>query len=201
MRSQRIRYILLAAAALSGALAPSGIAQSAAFATDTVNCNRTRVTQGCGTYTWSDGSSYVGEFKGGYFDGHGVVTYADGSKFEADFQKGTARGDATFTARDGTTTSGPFKNIGNDKAKPHLMPEYPFWRSILGGSGVVLLTVIVGEDGNVTNVQVDDPSSHPDYGDAAAEAVKTWRYFPATVSGKPVKVPHHIEIKFPEPRG
>jgi TonB family protein len=191
---------------LSGALVALGAAALSSvphpgFAADTANCSPTRVTQGCGTYTWPDGSKYVGEFKAGLFDGHGVVSYADGSKFEADFQKGTPGGEATYNARDGNMTSGPFHNVGNDRARPHAMPDYPFWRSIMGGEGVVLLTVIVAEDGNVTNVQVDDASGYPSYGDAAAGAVKTWKYLPATISGRPVKVPHHIQIKFPAPRG
>jgi TonB family protein len=165
------------------------------------NCSAARVVEGCGTFTWPDGSKYVGGFKAGTFDGHGIVTYSDGSRFEADFQKGTARGEATFTARDGSRTLGAFHNIGNDKSFPHAAPKYPFWRSILGGEGSVVLTVIVAEDGKVTNVQIDAPSSYEDYDEAAVDAVKTWRYSPATIAGKTVKVPHRIEVKFPEPRG
>ena len=175
---------------------------SAGFAADApADCSSARVVEGCGTYTWPDGSKYVGGFKAGSFDGHGIVTYADGSRFEADFQKGTARGEAAFTARDGTRTSGAFRNIGNDRSFPHAAPKYPFWRRILGGEGSVVLTVIIAEDGRVTNVQIDNPSPYEDYDEAAADAVKTWRYSPAMIAGKTAKVPHRIEVKFPEPRG
>ena len=187
----------LCAAAFVSALAHSALAADASPA----NCSPAPVLQGCGTYAWPDGSKYVGEFKAGYFDGRGAVSFADGSRFEAEFQKGTARGDATYTARDGTRTSGPFHNVGNDKSHPRARPAFPFFRSILGGEGDVLLTVIVAEDGTVTNVQVDDPSAYPTYANAAVAAVRTWKYLPATISGKAVKIPHRVEIKFPEPRG
>jgi TonB family protein len=177
-------------------------APNASFAADlAANCSAARVVEGCGAFTWPDGSKYVGGFKAGTFDGHGVVTYTDGSRLEADFQKGTARGAATFTARDGTRTSGPLLNIGNDKSHPHAAPKYPFWRSILGGEGSVVLTVIVAEDGKVTNVQIDNPSPYEDYDQAAVNAVKTWQYSPAKIADKAIKVPHRIEVKFPEPRG
>ena len=33
---------------------------------------------GHGTYTYADGSVYVGEFKDDFFHGHGTYTYSDG---------------------------------------------------------------------------------------------------------------------------
>jgi len=197
LRVRRFSNITITACVIAAAATHCVFAQSTAAA----NCGAAPVAEGCGTYSWPDGSKYVGQFKAGILDGHGVVTYADGSKFEADFARGTAYGNATYTARDGTRTSGPFHNIGNDSARPRAQPKYPFWRSILGGDGTVTLTVIVAEDGSVTNAKIDDPSPHPDYGDAALTAVTSWKYQPATVSGVPVKVPHRIEINFPEPRG
>ena len=41
---------------------------------------------GQGTYTWSDGEKYVGEFKYQRMNGQGTLTYPDGRKFVGEFK-------------------------------------------------------------------------------------------------------------------
>jgi hypothetical protein len=41
-------------------------------------CIKGDCSNGYGTFTWSDGSKYVGEHKDGKQHGHGTLTYADG---------------------------------------------------------------------------------------------------------------------------
>ena len=43
---------------------------------------------GYGTFTWSDGSKYVGEHKDGKQHGHGTLTYADGRVEEGIWKNG-----------------------------------------------------------------------------------------------------------------
>ena len=42
-------------------------------------CIKGDCNNGYGTYTWSDGSKYVGEHKDGKGHGQGTYTYADGT--------------------------------------------------------------------------------------------------------------------------
>lgn len=63
--------------------------------------------------------------------------------------------------------------------------------------GAVVLKVTVSKDGSVTNLKVLR-STEPGYGfeDAAIEAVKQWRYTPATRDGEPVEVYVAVNLDF-----
>ncbi len=52
-------------------------------------------------------------------------------------------------------------------------------------SGHAVLHFIVTADGRTANIVVEK-ATHPDFGEAAAEAVAKWRYRPAIKDGKPV---------------
>jgi len=61
--------------------------------------------------------------------------------------------------------------------------------------GVAMLTIVVGEDGSVRSAQVTRSIS--DYLDSKAlEAVKNWKFEPATKRGKPVAAQIAVEINF-----
>jgi hypothetical protein len=50
---------------------------------------------GQGTYYWSDGSTYVGQFEDGHFHGHGVMIYAahkSVDRFDGEWRKGKRNG-------------------------------------------------------------------------------------------------------------
>jgi hypothetical protein len=64
---------------------------------------------GRGTYTWPDGNIYVGEFKDGFFNGQGTLTYADGSRYVGEFKDGKFNGQGTRTYADGSRYVGEFK--------------------------------------------------------------------------------------------
>ena len=63
-----------------------------------------------GTYTWADGSKYVGEYKDGKKHGKGTMTYPDGAKFVGKFKEGKKHGKGTFTLPDGKKHSVKFDN-------------------------------------------------------------------------------------------
>jgi len=64
-----------------------------------------------------------------------------------------------------------------------------------GEKGVSVLSVIVEPDGSTSHIRVIKPVG---YGldEKAIEAVKTWKFKPATLNGKPVAVQIAVEIKF-----
>ena len=62
--------------------------------------------------TWSDGkgSSYVGDWKNGTFDGRGTATLSHGSVYFGDFKYGKQNGQGTATFVNGDKYVGEFKN-------------------------------------------------------------------------------------------
>ncbi len=73
-------------------------------------------------------------------------------------------------------------------------PDYPQIAQDAGVSGTVLLQVLVGRDGRVEDVKV--VRSIPLLDGAAAEAARRWRFRPALVSGRPVRVWVALPVRF-----
>lgn len=76
-------------------------------------------------------------------------------------------------------------------------PIYPSGARLQKVEGAVVLDVLVGEDGNVHSVQVT--RGQPQLAQAAANAVKQWRYQPFELNGKPVAMHKQITIQFKLP--
>ena len=69
------------------------------------------VPNGQGTFTYPDGSKYVGEFKDGKIvNGQGTYTHPDGSKYVGEFKNDKKDGQGFDTDPDGSTYFGEFKN-------------------------------------------------------------------------------------------
>jgi periplasmic protein TonB len=73
-------------------------------------------------------------------------------------------------------------------------PAYPPLAKQARIQGVVVLTAIIGKDGNVQNLQI--VSGHPLLAPAAIEAVKQWRYKPFLLNGQPVEVETTVTVNF-----
>jgi len=73
-----------------------------------------------------------------------------------------------------------------------VMPEFPSSAHPVGGA--VELTASINERGEVEHVQIENGLGI--LSQAAATAVRRWRYTPFTLDGKPVKATTHISIKF-----
>ncbi len=74
-------------------------------------------------------------------------------------------------------------------------PVYPFAMKKSGVSGVVTVQFIVNKKGDVENPIVVR-SSHKGFEDAAIDAVRKWKFKPATKNGKPVAARMQIPINF-----
>jgi hypothetical protein len=55
---------------------------------ETEGCKQGNCVNGQGTYTWPDGTKYVGEWKDDKFHGQGTLTFADGEKYIGEFKDG-----------------------------------------------------------------------------------------------------------------
>ncbi|MGA2880692.1 MAG: energy transducer TonB [Bryobacteraceae bacterium] len=74
-------------------------------------------------------------------------------------------------------------------------PQYPEAARTAGITGDVRLSVIIGRDGTVQNVQLI--SGHPLLVQAAVEAVENWLYKPTLLNGAPVEVATTVTVSFP----
>lgn len=74
-------------------------------------------------------------------------------------------------------------------------PEAPQQSSGKGKEGVSVLSIIVEPDGSTSHIRVVKPVGHG-LDEKAVDAVKTWKFKPATLNGKPVAVQIAVEIKF-----
>mgnify|MGYP006271870189 CR=1 FL=1 len=75
-------------------------------------------------------------------------------------------------------------------------PVYPTMSKRMGEQGTVVLRVLVKSDGSAGTVEVKSPSGFPRLDQSAVEAVKTWRFNPATLDGKPVDEWYQVPIPF-----
>ncbi|KAF6739468.1 MORN repeat-containing protein 4 [Oryzias melastigma] len=70
---------------------------------------REGLRHGLGQLTFSDGTCYTGQFENGLFNGCGVLVFPDGSRYEGDFAQGKFQGVGVFTRFDGMKFEGEFK--------------------------------------------------------------------------------------------
>lgn len=75
-------------------------------------------------------------------------------------------------------------------------PRYPVAALRAGASGVVVLEAIIDNDGQVVDARILE-SPHPSLGDAAAAAVRSWRFEPARdPQGTPLTVSMVLTLTF-----
>ena len=70
----------------------------------------TKWTRCIGTYTWTNGSKYVGEFIDGDFNGQGTFTFDNGDKYVGEWRDDKQNGQGTFTWPDGEKYVGEHKD-------------------------------------------------------------------------------------------
>lgn len=97
------------------------------------------------------------------------------------------------------TTARTEVSISASYAAANRKPEYPKMSLRLGEQGTVVLTVMVKSDGSASEVEVKSSSGFARLDRAAADAVKTWRFNPATVDGKAVDKSYEVPITFKPP--
>lgn len=81
----------------------------------------------------------------------------------------------------------------NDKAKSRVVPTYPQMAKTAHAEGIVRVHVIVNERGEVEVTKSEGPML---LRSAAEQAARGWRFSPALVEGKPVRLTGYIEFSF-----
>jgi protein TonB len=106
----------------------------------------------------------------------------------------------------GTGEAGPGDGQGRDPVeltgdmvRPVLLekvePSYPQVARRAGLGGRVTLRAVIAPDGGVESVEVFS-STNPLFNEAAVEAVRRWRYRPAVMNGRPVRVYFSVVVDF-----
>ncbi|WP_019141831.1 energy transducer TonB [Noviherbaspirillum massiliense] len=75
-------------------------------------------------------------------------------------------------------------------------PDYPALSRRYGEQGTVVLRVLVQADGTAGKVEIKTSSGYPLLDESALNAVRTWRFHPATSDGKPVAEWYQLAIPF-----
>ena len=81
--------------------------------------------------------------------------------------------------------------------KRRFQPDYPPTSRRLGEEGSVIVQVLVGPDGTVSDGKIQTSSGFPRLDEAALKhALRAWRFTPGTEDGKPVSVWHSVKVTF-----
>ena len=110
---------------------------------------------------------------------------------------------ATAVARPVPSAHAPPAKTGVDISASYrgsnVQPVYPTWSLKNREQGTVVLRVLVKSDGTAGNVELKSSSGYPRLDQSAIQAVKTWRYIPATRDGKPIDELYELDITFKNP--
>ncbi len=75
-------------------------------------------------------------------------------------------------------------------------PEYPEFARQVNAEGYVVVHALVGRDGHVLQVKLDDKFRNPLFNDASVEGAKHWVFKPAYSDGHPVPVWFAIPFRY-----
>ena len=75
-------------------------------------------------------------------------------------------------------------------------PAYPEPSRLAHEEGVVVLLVVVGESGNPSKVRIQHSSGHGTLDQSALQAVRGWKFQPATLAGMSVATSVSIPVRF-----
>jgi TonB family protein len=87
-------------------------------------------------------------------------------------------------------------NIRPPRKLEDVRPIYPQSMRDAGLEGVVPLGATIGADGSVTSVRVIGSNPHPDFANAAVDAVRQWRFSPTLLNGDAVEVFMNVTVRF-----
>lgn len=75
-------------------------------------------------------------------------------------------------------------------------PDYPAISERLGETGTVVLQLLVGTDGKVTDSRIEKSSGYPRLDEAAVRGLSACRFAPGTVDGRPAPAWARIQYTF-----
>ena len=126
-----------------------------------------------------------------------------GGRMQMHSSGGMVAGGIGAVARSSISSSGPGGpvrvggNIRTPTRTHGVEPAYPPTARAAGIQGVIILEIVIGEDGAVSNARV--LRSIPLLDQAALDAVRQWRYEPTLLNGVPTPVIMTVTVNFVPP--
>ena len=87
-------------------------------------------------------------------------------------------------------------NIRVPRKLVDVKPVYPESMRETGQEGLVTLEAVIGTDGSVTSVAAISAQVHPDFANAAMDAVRQWRFSPTLLNGVAIEVSMKVSVVF-----
>ena len=87
-------------------------------------------------------------------------------------------------------------NIRPPRKTVDVRPVYPQEMRDAGAEGIVPLGALIGVDGRVASVRMIGANAHPQFANAAVEAVRQWRFTPTLLNGDAVEVFMNVTVRF-----
>jgi protein TonB len=91
---------------------------------------------------------------------------------------------------------GAVTRVAQPKGGYQVRPSYPSTARRLGIQGTTMLRVHVLADGRVGEIAVEESAGHPDLDQAAADAVRRWRFEPARSGEQAVAMWVRLPVEF-----
>jgi protein TonB len=107
-----------------------------------------------------------------------------------------ARSPATTAAAAPSPAPGGVTSSARPQGGYQVRPSYPAAPRRLGIQGTTLLRVHVLSDGRIGDVLIEKTAGHPDLDEAAADAVRRWRFEPARRGSEPVAMWVLLPVEF-----
>ena len=95
---------------------------------------------------------------------------------------GDAAGSGDLVMPEGAVDSKPKPLAGNPS------PSYPARAAREGVTGAVVVSILIGPDGQVLRAKIKSASPPGVFEEAALDAVRRWRFEPALYNGQPIKI-------------
>lgn len=102
--------------------------------------------------------------------------------------------------RTAASQTGEPVRVGGNIKPPHKLedvrPEYPPSMRDAGLEGLVRMEALIGVDGKVLSVRALPAQVHPEFTQAAEDAVRRWVFSPTLLNGSPVEVQMAVSVRF-----
>lgn len=92
--------------------------------------------------------------------------------------------------------SGPGEKSTSANVLNGTPPKYPAAARESGWEGSVLVRLLIDTDGTVATVTVRDSSGYKIFDETAVQAVKKWKFSPATQAGKSIASFYDVRVRF-----
>ena len=141
------------------------------------DCIQGNCVNGQGTYTWSDGEQYIGEWKDNKKNGLGTYTFADGDKYVGEWKDDKKNGQGTYTYANGRKYVGEWKDDKKDGQGTYTSSDGDqyvgeFEDNLLNGKGILTFADGSVESGLWENGGLVMTQAQLDAEEAAAEKYK-----------------------------